>query len=100
MDSDGNTEISCKECGKSYWGPGKVFLIMHHLIQCGTNEKEKKKIIDNIVNLRLDVGSSCTISRFINIHTNADTKITDNASKMIASKLWEGTHQNSGYSEN
>ena len=53
MDSDGDTAISCKECGKRYWGPGKVFLIMHHLIQCGANEKERKKIIDDIVNENL-----------------------------------------------
>ena len=32
MASDGDTAISCKECGKLCMGPNKVFALMQHLI--------------------------------------------------------------------
>ena len=118
MAPDGDTTISCKECGKLYWGPGKVFSIMYHLIQCGTNEKERKKIIDDIVNENLRLGSwesdesientlhkttrfeteplsSCSISRFINIHIMS-LIIWLLTGTYLAQQMWEGTHQNSG----
>ena len=91
-------------------GSRKVFSIMYHLIQCGgTNEKERKAIIDEIVNENLRLGSwesgesledimqqritcfemeplsNCSIRQFINIHINADTKVNDNIETDVAS---------------
>ena len=93
-------EISCKECGKLYMGSRKVFSIIYHLIQCnGTNQQERKAIIEEIVNENLRLGSweldespedilqnritrfemeplsNCSIRKFINIHINTDTKV-------------------------
>ena len=53
-----DTGISCKECGKLYMGPNKVFALMQHLTRCGTNATESREIIDAIVmeNLRLGSG--------------------------------------------
>ena len=52
-----NTGISCKECGKLYMGPNKVFALMRHQVryQCGINATESRELMDAIVleNLRL-----------------------------------------------
>ena len=110
--SDHGDGISCKECGKLYIGSRKVFSIMYHLIQCsGTNEKERKAIIDEIVNENLRLGSweldespedilqhritrfemeplsNCSIRQFINIHINADTKVNDKIETNVASPV-------------